>query len=272
MKNLFLGTITILLLVCTSTSFGFVVFDPVNYGQNAISAAEAIKITKNTFDSLKELKDTYNKVKDNYNLTLQNLQNLKDIQQLLSDVDGSVNNYSGSSQLSSLNSLDPNSGNYAETRDQILNEYYQSPLKPEDIQARLQGSVSQNQIDAMKSQAKQENQDHQELVDAVDESAHENVKAKERAKHIQEYNKTISQLGEKSELKTQQTIAAELNLHAEQNEQLIEQQNQTLKYMRMQQAQIESERAKQTKAQLETFQKSINQGKSGLGRDKWGKL
>lgn len=252
----------------SSESYGFlpvgmIVFDPTNFAKNAGTMY-------NTYNTLVKAREEYKMLTRNHNLSLTNLEELSNIMQLIEDINTTVNKHYGKSPMSKFAGLDPNNPNYIETRNAILSMYYQQPQNPNYIQAEFQGALNQNQINSMMAQAKLQGLNYQELKDAIDESTYEQAVAKQRARDIGVYGKTIEGLGAKSELKTEQTTASEVNFQLQQNEQLIQLQNENLKYERMQKAEVDSEKAQESEAEQSDLERAINQGNSGLGRSKWG--
>lgn len=265
-----LMTTSLCTLLSSSAYADGIVFDPSNFAKNSITAVQTLETAKNTLNSYQELIHTYDQLKSQYNLTVTDLRELANITQLLKSMGDTVNGYYGSSPLSQLSQLDPKSGDYTQKRDAILTQYYQKPTDPNQIQATFQGMVNQSEIDTMKEKAKSQTLDYQLLQDNVDESTHEQALAKERSKDIQAYGNTLSSLGPNSSVRTQQTTASEVNFLLQQQEQVIQQHNEQLKYTRMQKAEEESEKAKQSQAEQASLQKAMNQGTKGLGRDRWG--
>jgi hypothetical protein len=266
-------------VVCASSSYAMIVFDPANFAKNAITAEQSIQTELNTAmtqaNTLKTDIDTlknYQQLVEQYNLTKANLEELANIKQYIANTQNTVNSNFGSSALSQLSSLNATSSNYIAQRDAILNKYFQKPLDPNYIQAEFQGSLNQDQIDAMKAQAQQQNLAYQRTQDAVDEAAHEQAAAINRNKNITDFGAAIQNLGPNSELKTQQMTATEVNFQLHQNEQMIQELNEQLKYIRLKQAQEDSEKAQALQDEQASFQRSLNQGTSGLGRDRWGDL
>lgn len=271
--------LTITLYSLSSISQAMVVYDPANWAENVITAVQsqvtAVKsalIESHTLETMANTYATYQKVVDEYNLLNKNLEKLANLHNLIIDTRRSINTDNGHSALSQISALNPHHTHYENDRDKILSQYYEMPLDPQKIQFQFQGLISQDQIDAMKKQVEEQLQNYRLLQDTIDQSVLGMDKSKQRIADIKKMQDTLLNLGPTSALKTAQTSAAELNLLLQQNEQLIQQYNEVLKYMRMKKAEKESEKVKQSQAEQNTLKKSLNQGTGGLGRDRWGDL
>ena len=238
-----------------------IVYDPTNWAENSVTAANTIKsyeelVTSN--ESLKFLTDSLKGFE------------AAELKKILSLIEETVNENTGNSQHSQLSKLKSKDKDYIQKRDQLLQSYFAAPLQDNEIQMALQGGGNQEDIDAFKNYVKSDKRSYDAVIDAVDETSNSNEVAKNRADKISLFNQTIQNLGPKSELKTQQTIAALLALQAEQNEQLIQQQKEALHFTKLKQAAIENGKIADHKLELEQIKKSIHLGTSGLGRSKWG--
>ncbi|MEO8965421.1 MAG: hypothetical protein ABI370_12210 [Gammaproteobacteria bacterium] len=267
---------TILFSIITTTispavSFSMFVIDPSNLVQNTHTAMQTFQMARDTTQSLENLKNMYHRIDELRDIDLLNLEQLSNLGTLIQSTDNSIDDNYGMI-ASQLAVLDPTKSDYAEKRDDVLANYYEKPTDPNEIQATFKGEMNQEQIDAMKVEAKRQQRDYQIVQRAADDGANEQRIAKKRQVSINKHGDTIKHLGEKSELKTQQVIASEVNLQLQQNEQLIQQQNESLMNAKMQKADEASEKAKETKYEQERLKKSINQGTSGLGRANWGDL
>jgi len=251
------------------SAFGMIVFDPTNFTENKITALQTIKLVEDSTQSLQNIKNMYGKISELRDIDLRNLQQLANLGDLVQSSNNTIDDSYGT-VTSELTVLDPDKGNYTEQRDNVLTKYYEKPVDPNEVQASFQGEMSQDQLDAMKSQAMRQQRDYQMIQQTADDGANEQKKATKRQKIIDEHGNTIKNLGEKSELQTQQVIASEVNLQLQQNEQLIQQQNEALMNSKLRKADEVSEKAKETKYEESRLKGAINQGTGGLGRDKWG--
>jgi hypothetical protein len=240
------------------------VYDPTNYVENAATAVQTLAIQGSTAATVAQLVQEYQ-------MFSQDLKQLENIGQYLKNLDitQNLNSYYGTTPLSQLATLDPNSANYAQQRDNILAQYFQKPTDPNAIQAEFQSALTQNDIDAIKNKTQAENMNYQILQDSIDESTNAQDKAKKRQSNISDYQGALNS-GDLSQLKIEQTTGLELNTALEQNEQNIAMQNEALKYLRMQKSYEDSEMSKESQAQESSLERAINQGTSGLGRSSWG--
>lgn len=263
-------TISILTLLVSNTSNAMIVFDPTNFAKNSITAEQTFQTAENTLNTYNETVNSYEQLVQQYNLSVTNLRNLENINELIANLGQSVNNYYGTSPMSQLASLNSTSPTYIQQRNSILSQYFEQPTSTATIQAEFGSALSSDQIEQMQATAQLQNLNYQLLEDSIDESTHQQTMATQRAQAIANYGQTLKGLGANSQLQTEQTTASELNFSLQQNEQLIQEINELLKYTRMQQAEDDSEKVQQSQAEQTSLQKVLNQGTTGLGRDSWG--
>ncbi len=262
--------ISILTLIVSNTSNAMIVFDPTNFAKNSITAEQTFQTAENTLNTYNETVNSYEQLVQQYNLSVTNLRDLANINELITNLGQSVNNYYGTSPMSQLASLNSTSPTYIEQRNSILAQYFEQPTSTATIQAEFGSALNSDQIKQMQATAQLQNLNYQLLEDSIDESTHQQTMATQRAQAIANYGQTLKGLGANSELQTEQTTASELNFSLQQNEQLIQEINELLKYTRMQQAEDDSEIVQQSQAEQTSLQKSLNQGTTGLGRNSWG--
>lgn len=240
------------------------VYDPVNYIENAATAAQTLAIQASTAATVAQLVQEY----EMFSQDLKELDNMGDYLKNL-NIAQNLSSYYGTTPLSQLATLDPNSSNYAQQRDNILQQYFQKPTDTNTIQTEFQNSLTQSDIDSIKNKVQTENMNYQVLQDSVDESTNAQDKAKNRQTNITQYQSALNS-GDLSQLKTEQTTGLEMNMALEQNEQNITLQNEVLKYLRMQKSYEDSEVSKESQSQETSLERAISQGNSGLGRSSWG--
>ena len=256
-----------------------IVFDPTNYGQNLKTAIQ----TAATFDQLRKayetqiqqfqtLKSQFNTVTDHYALFEKSLKRLTALKQLLANTEDMINTNLGRSDFSLLPKLDPTKTDYIQKRNTILAEYYYTPQNPEQIEQQFDGDLNGADILILKNQAQKNQRAYEQFLDTVDIQAEQYKAQQKRLQHIEDYQKTLNQLDDHSDLKTAQTTAGELHLALQQNEAILSslrmiQQEQALQRAKRISSQIEDEENEQKR-----FFRALQQDDSEYGQSTWGDL
>ena len=210
------------------SAWGFVVFDPSNYKQNVITAVKTAATYKKMLASYQKqleqfatLKQQFATIKEHYGLDQRNLRELQNLAKLLLTNQMAINTFAAQSEFALLERLDPASADYPSKRDEILAAFYQRPLLPETIVSQFQGILSSKELKPLLDKIERQDKHYRRYLDVLAQSANDRQLQARRKEAILNYQKTLSSLGQESELKSLQTNGAQINLLLQQQEKAL---------------------------------------------------
>lgn len=247
------------LCLCVGNVWGSgIVFDPTNWTENAAVALQTLQMMKT--------------MKTRLTMGRLNLTDLSDLKNLLPKNKDVINSYTGDSAYAKLSQLDPNSGGYDQNRDSTLKKYYTLPQDPNNVRSDLGSLMSGDVLNQWTADAEQNKNNWQRVTDAIAISAKEKLMEKSRQDQLGQMQNELDSLGEKSQLKTEQLIAAELLFMAQQNESQGSQLRNVEEAQTNQLAQQTSARSEDFKQEEQRVKAAANQGSEIPNIKTWGKM
>ena len=202
------------------------------------------------------------------------LNQLRSIQRLIDVQDwnrlmGVISQYAGQAKRSyAVLTMDPESESYEEDLDTVLKEYGYVPRDPAEVEADAMALGTWSEEYARKVREDYEN--FELFKDRLRMTSAARYAKDQIAEKIELHKETVSNLGDESDLATQQEMAAQNITIMEQLQQTADIQNKTLMNMDNERAQRASEAAKFRDSEQERLRN--RQTTELSGRDRWGEF